>query len=149
MTSFVFSLSHSVQLIPAVWLLMLTLSILINIRNILTTDGTSPPGNKKIKTSSSSNQQGSSQYYKYLALHCICIGYDMWWIFSATLGLCARQNATPPKSELPVLQDLNGRFGMLFPCFLPHRRWQRFARATGGIIAKRYVTHLLLDHLGT
>ena len=66
------------------WLLMLTLSFLINIRNILTTDRTSPPGNNKIKTSSSINQQETSQNRKYLALQetidavdMICRGFSL------------------------------------------------------------------------
>ena len=61
------------------WLSMLTFSFLVNIRNILTTDGTSPSGNKKIKTSSSSNQQESSQYHKYLALQETINAVNMIW----------------------------------------------------------------------
>ena len=76
-TSFVFSLFHSVP--SCLWLSILTFSFLINIRNILTTDGTSPRGNKKIKTSSSSNQQESSQYHKYLALQEKINAMDMIW----------------------------------------------------------------------
>ena len=70
MHDFISVLSFPLSLVNpnCLWLLMLTLGFLINIRNMLTTDRTSPSGNKQIKTSSSSNQQESSQYHKYLSL---------------------------------------------------------------------------------
>ena len=97
------------------WLSMLTFSFLINIRNILTTDGTSPPGNKKIKTSSSSNQQESSQYHKYLALQDKINAVDMIWDkFSLQPWVCVPDKTRHPPSRRSLFCRILGNLSFTF-----------------------------------